>query len=101
MGFIRKALIIGTGGLAPVKSNSAKERTAKATERLARGSGGSSVTVSLGELIAAKPRSVQCPACEKDFVSPLSPNIGCPHCRARVSVARSGGRWRAELHAAP
>ena len=32
MGLIRWAAIIGTGGLAPVKANSAKERTAKAAE---------------------------------------------------------------------
>jgi|SRR5665213_463317 len=36
MGFIRKALIIGTGGVAPVKANSAKERAAKAAEKQVR-----------------------------------------------------------------
>jgi large subunit ribosomal protein L7/L12 len=32
MGFLRKTLLIGTGGLAPVKASSKKERTAKAAE---------------------------------------------------------------------
>jgi len=36
MGFLRKSLILGTGGLAPVKSRSYRERTARATEKLAK-----------------------------------------------------------------
>lgn len=36
MGFLRKSLIIGTGGLAPIKARSYRERTAKATEELAK-----------------------------------------------------------------
>jgi hypothetical protein len=30
MGFLRKTILIGSGGLAPIKANSKKERTAKA-----------------------------------------------------------------------
>jgi ribosomal protein L7/L12 len=33
MGFLRKTIIIGTGGLAPIKSQSYRERTAKAAEK--------------------------------------------------------------------
>ncbi|MGO9763392.1 MAG: hypothetical protein ACLP1Q_19240, partial [Solirubrobacteraceae bacterium] len=36
MGFMRKALLLGTAGLAPVKANSKKERTAKAAEKQVR-----------------------------------------------------------------
>lgn len=36
MGFLRKSLLIGTAGLAPVKANSKKERTAKAAEKQVR-----------------------------------------------------------------
>jgi large subunit ribosomal protein L7/L12 len=36
VGFLRKTLLIGTGGLAPVKPNSKKERTAKAAEKQLR-----------------------------------------------------------------
>ena len=36
MGLMRKALPLGTGGLAPVKANSKKERTAKAAEKQVR-----------------------------------------------------------------
>lgn len=37
MGFLRKTIIVGTGGLAPIKAQSYKERTARATERLVAG----------------------------------------------------------------
>jgi large subunit ribosomal protein L7/L12 len=33
MGFLRKTILIGTGGLAPIKANSYRERTAKAAEK--------------------------------------------------------------------
>lgn len=33
MGIFRKSVLIGTAGLAPIKANSKKERTAKATEK--------------------------------------------------------------------
>jgi hypothetical protein len=36
MGFLRKTLLLGTAGLAPVKANSKKERTAKAAEKQVR-----------------------------------------------------------------
>jgi hypothetical protein len=36
MGLLRWAVIIGTGGLAPIRGASPRERTAKATERAAR-----------------------------------------------------------------
>ncbi len=36
MGLLRKTLLIGTAGLAPVKANSKKERTAKAAEKQVR-----------------------------------------------------------------
>jgi hypothetical protein len=36
MGFLRKTIIIGTGGLAPIKSRSYAERSAKAMEKMAR-----------------------------------------------------------------
>lgn len=36
MGFLRKAIIISTGGVAPIKANSKKERTAKAAEKQLR-----------------------------------------------------------------
>jgi Short C-terminal domain len=36
MGFLRKTLIISTGGLAPVKGRSYRERTARATEKQVR-----------------------------------------------------------------
>lgn len=36
MGFLRKTIILGTGGLAPIKSRSYRERTARATERQAK-----------------------------------------------------------------
>jgi hypothetical protein len=36
MGLLRKTLLLGTAGLAPVKANSKKERTAKAAEKQVR-----------------------------------------------------------------
>jgi hypothetical protein len=91
MGFMRKALFLGTGGLsgmAGVRANSKKERTAKATEQQVRLTRQTSNTA--GRTSTGRRWKVVCPECRQEFLSPKSPNIGCPACRTRVCVERVG-----------
>ena len=79
MGFIRKAIVIGTGGLAPIKGRSYAERTAKATEKQLR--------LQKQQQAAAVPKvNVTCPKCSAALVSPVGNNIKCPKCGFRMRV---------------
>jgi DNA-directed RNA polymerase subunit RPC12/RpoP len=100
MGFMRKALFLGTGGLsgmAGVRANSKKERTAKATEKQVRLTKQRSSPTT--RTSTERRWKVACPECKQEFLSPLSPNIGCPHCRARLTVGREGFRHVYATHA--
>jgi hypothetical protein len=48
MGFLRKSIILGTGGLAPIKSRSYAERSAKALEKMAQGQAGTTAPRTIG-----------------------------------------------------
>ncbi len=75
MGFLRKSIIIATGGLAPIKAQSYRERTAKATEQLAR-----------QQQAAMAPKySVHCPYCNRLLTAPAGV-IHCTNCKGRVTV---------------
>lgn len=82
MGFLRKTLIIGTGGLAPVKANSNRERIAKATEKQLK-----LQQQMLNQQQASAPRySVNCPHCHASLTAPVGNNIRCPKCRRTMNV---------------
>jgi ssDNA-binding Zn-finger/Zn-ribbon topoisomerase 1 len=101
MGFMRKALFLGTGGLsgmAGVRANSKKERTAKATERLASQATRSTTPTRSG---AGRRWDVVCPECRETFSAPKSQNVGCPRCGTRVSVSRVGTSVLAKRIGAP
>lgn len=79
MGFLRKLTIISTGGLAPIKAESFKERTAKAAEKQLR--------LQQQTAAAAAPKfNVTCPKCKAALVSPVGDNIECPKCGFRMRV---------------
>src|SRR3989442_1570750 len=89
MGFMRKALIIGTGGLAPVKARSHRERTANAAEKQLRLqeralAGTQPVTMSTAVW------NVTCPYCYWPVQVPLGEGVRCPRpkCGQPMSVRR-------------
>lgn len=89
MGFLRKSIIIATGGLAPIKAQSYRERTAKAAERTAR-----AAEAQLRIAPAATPRQAQrtpvgsevhCPYCNRAL--PPQPGVfRCTNCNGRMKV---------------
>jgi hypothetical protein len=101
MGFMRKALFLGTGGLsgmAGVKANSKKERTAKAAEQQVRlqrqalrGGQRPVASVPSGFVKAKTKFRVSCPHCQTHFFAPIGESIGCPKCGERIDVQRGDG----------
>ena len=92
MGFMRKALFLGTGGLsgaAGIKANSKKERTAKALEKQVRMQKQmmNAQQATLAQPTAAIPQTyyANCPRCRKMLHSPAG-DIVCPRCGTTVSV---------------
>lgn len=89
MGFLRKAIVISTGGLAPIKWQSYAERTAKATEaqlRLQR------------QALAPRPPSpvvfeVHCPYCNRRLVL-YKGTSRCTNCHGGIKVSRDGSLKR-------
>lgn len=78
MGFLRKSILIGTGGLAPIKAKSYRERTAKATEQ--------QLKLMRQQQAAAAPRyNVSCPHCHKALVAPAG-TVRCVRCRKMITV---------------
>lgn len=75
MGFLRKSIIIGTGGLAPIKANSYRERTAKATEK----------QLKLMQRAAVLRYNVNCPHCRTALVAPAGTHR-CVKCRKTLTV---------------
>jgi DNA-directed RNA polymerase subunit RPC12/RpoP len=110
MGFMRKALFLGTGGLsgaAGVKANSKKERTAKAAEKqlrlqkqMLKEQQRAQRTQSVPHTSAphaptaaadGRPRfKVKCPSCSTALVSPAGSDITCPRCHIRMVVTPQG-----------
>lgn len=78
VGFLRKTIIVGTGGLAPIRSRSYAERTAKAMEKTAR--------LQEQQAAGAARVNVKCPKCSAALVSPVGNNIKCPKCGFRMRV---------------
>lgn len=86
MGFMRKALFLGTGGASGVvvKANSKKERTAKALEKQVRLQ---KQQMKAGRQTQATPRyNLSCPLCSAAIVAPVGRNIKCPKCRGQINV---------------
>jgi Zn finger protein HypA/HybF involved in hydrogenase expression len=101
MGFMRKALFLGTGGLsgmAGVRANSKKERTAKAAEKQVRLQqrqlrGSRQTATSATSFVKPKTKfNVSCPHCRRHFFAPIGENIACPKCGERMDVQRGAGR---------
>lgn len=83
MGLLRKTLILGSGGLAPIKSQSYKERSAKAAEKQVK----LQMQAAAEARRAATPRyNVQCPNCKAQLTAPAGDHIKCPKCRGRMKV---------------
>lgn len=96
MGFLRWAAIIGTGGLAPVKGTSPRERTAKAAEkqvRLQRQMAGQTT-------MTGQRWKVYCPHCKQGMLAPLG-SMPCPGCGGQIIVVRRGIRTHAEKATPP
>ena len=106
MGLLRWAAIIGTGGLAPVKGTSPRERTAKAAEKQVRLQqqllrGGHPTTN------RSAPRRTQatvatfripCVHCGQHIRVPVSKNITCLKCGRSMDVVRRGGWGFYRIH---
>lgn len=104
MGFLRKTIIIGSGGLAPIKANSKKERIAKASEKQVRlqqqalrlqqhtaGQIASSSSAKTNPVADGRTQyKVKCPSCSAPLVSPASSNITCPKCHVAMRVTAEG-----------
>lgn len=100
MGFMRKALFLGTGGLsgaAGIKANSKKERTAKAAEKQLRlqkqmlkaqqaATGQTTVRQTAAQPAAAPLYNVRCPSCSEMVRLPAGERLRCPKCKARMWV---------------
>ena len=97
MGFMRKALFLGTGGvsgLAGVRANSKKDRTAKATEKLARqgspdwwrAAPKKAAPQNVATSLPAPRYRVNCPKCTGPMLAPATASIACPHCGYNLSV---------------
>jgi DNA-directed RNA polymerase subunit RPC12/RpoP len=83
MGFLRKTVLISTGGLAPIRANSKKDRIAKAAEKQVR----LQQRALRQQPTAVGARySVNCPRCSAALVSPAGDNIRCPKCSFRMRV---------------
>lgn len=83
MGIMRWAVVIGSGGLAPVRTKSAKQRTADATEKQLR----LQKQIAKADRQASAPRlNVTCPKCSAALVSPPGNNVKCPKCGFRMRV---------------
>jgi Short C-terminal domain len=106
VGFMRKALFLGTGGLsgaAGIKANSKKERTAKAAEKQLRlqkqmakeqrQASRAAATAQAPQATAAeRPKyKVPCPHCSAPLVARAGDNITCPKCRGLMRVTARGG----------
>jgi len=86
VGFLRKAIIIGTGGLAPIKAQSYRERQAKATEQLVR----IERQRDAAEAYAAAPKiGVRCPYCGRAQSVPRG-TFRCENCHGKMLVSGSG-----------
>jgi rRNA maturation endonuclease Nob1 len=94
MGFMRKALFLGTGGLsgaAGIKANSKKERTAKALEKQVRLQKQMLKAQQAGPIAQQATVTPQlywmnCPNCRKALRAPVSENLQCPRCGSPVSM---------------
>lgn len=97
MGLLRWAAIIGTGGLAPVKGTSPRERTAKAAEKQVRLqqqalSGPGKRATSSAPLVKPKTKfRVACAYCGQRVWLPIGHDVECPQCREVMDVRREGG----------
>ena len=105
MGFLRKLTIISTGGLAPIKTESYKERTAKATEKQVRLQEQATRTTATRQRTAHTFR-ISCAHCDQKVRLPMGHDMRCPKCSGVMDVCRVGGvpgirPVRAMLPAAP
>jgi hypothetical protein len=91
MGFTRKALFLGTGGLSGlfIKANSKKERTAKAAEKqlqLQRQMMRQQQTPYQQAPVATEPRRARCPHCRSVFGYASPGWLRCPSCGKRIKI---------------
>jgi membrane protease subunit (stomatin/prohibitin family) len=101
MGFMRKALFLGTGGLsgvAGVRANSKKERTAKAAEKQVRIQqqmfrGAQQTTTSAPRRTQATVATfrIPCVHCGQHIRVPAGKDITCLKCGQSMDVVRRGG----------
>jgi hypothetical protein len=108
MGFLRKSIIIGTGGLAPIKGRSYRERTAKAAEKQVRlqeqalrggvatpGAPRATVEGSTGQRFfdesGSKTFRIACAYCGRKVWMPKGHGITCPNCHEAMAVVQQGG----------
>ncbi len=99
MGFLRWAAIIGTGGLAPVKGTSPRERTAKAAEKQVRlqqqmlRGGQQTTTTSASRRSQATVATfrIPCVHCGQHIRVPVGTDITCLKCGRSMDVVRRGG----------
>jgi hypothetical protein len=98
MGFMRKALFLGTGGLsgaAGVRANSKKERTAKAAEKQVRlqkqAMGGGRARAASPSRATVAAFRIPCVHCKQHVRVPVGEDIACPKCGQSMDVVRRGG----------
>lgn len=81
MGLMRKLLLVSTAGVAPVKAESYKERSAKAAEKQLR------LQQQAARSATAVPTyAVTCPHCKTPLNAPAGDAIRCPKCRNTMKV---------------
>lgn len=105
MGFLRKTLFLGTGGLsgaAGIKANSKTERAAKAAEKQVRIQKQmlklqqqAAHTAPAGNHVrSATDRQlrydVKCPHCSGDITAPAGDDVVCPECQRTVRITPQG-----------
>jgi ssDNA-binding Zn-finger/Zn-ribbon topoisomerase 1 len=78
MGFLRKTLLLGTAGLAPVNPNSKKDRAAKASEKQLR-------LMKQAQKDANRSYNVTCPSCRAALKAPAGQRA-CPKCGKVMTV---------------
>jgi hypothetical protein len=92
---MRKVLFLGTGGLsgmAGVRANSKKERTAKAAEKQVRLQE-QAMRPELRTPRASTPLKyrIACAFCGEKVPLPMGHNVPCPRCSELLDVRRDGG----------
>jgi hypothetical protein len=96
VGLFRKSLIIGTGGLAPIKGDSAKERTARAAEKQVRLqeqalSGSQGTATAKSRTARSRAFRIACAYCGQKVWMPKGHNVACPTCHEVMDVCQVGG----------